>query len=77
MIILQMQGSWKKIIISGGKKMTIGSEQNYLKERIKKKIFDAFDEIFLPMFMFIWAFGLGVCSFFIVISILWKVWNFL
>lgn len=53
--------------------MILGFKMN---ERIKKAIWNAFDEIFLPMFMFTWAIGLGVVSFFLVISTLWGVFSF-
>jgi len=41
--------------------------------RIKKQIEDVFEELFLPIFMIIWAIGFGLVSLFIAISILWKV----
>lgn len=47
-----------------------------MKERIKKAIMDAFEDIFLPAFMFTWAIGLGIVSIFLVISTLWSVFSF-
>lgn len=47
-----------------------------MNERIKKSITDAFEDLFLPIFMVTWAVGLGVVSFLLVVSTLWSVFSF-
>lgn len=47
-----------------------------MKEWLKKVTMDAFEEIFLPAFMFTWAIGLGLASIFLVLSTLYAVFSF-
>lgn len=47
-----------------------------MNERIKKKVMDAIEDIFLPAFLFVWGLGLGLGSVFLVLSTLWKVFSF-
>lgn len=47
-----------------------------MNERIKKHIVTIFEELFLPVFFVTWAVGLGVVSFFLVISTLWSIFSF-
>jgi hypothetical protein len=47
-----------------------------MNERIKKAMRDAFEDLFLPVFMVTWAVGLGVVSFLLMISTLWTVFSF-
>lgn len=62
--------------MTGITKMISGFKDKVMNDRIKKEVRDAFEDFFLPAFMFTWAIGLGVGSFILVISTLWKVFSF-
>lgn len=47
-----------------------------MNERLKKQIMAVFEELFLPVLMVTWAVGLGIVSFFLVISVLWELFSF-
>lgn len=47
-----------------------------MKADLKRDFRYAMRDIFLPAFLFTWGLGLGLGSVFLVLSTLWKVFNF-